>query len=83
MSDLRQGVTGAGHAVLDSYDKRRSAWGQCLTVDLQLNWAANLVMSASTGNFPLKLTREMAIEAAARLIDAVGEIDRRIATGDA
>ncbi len=40
-------------------------------------------MSASTGNFPLKLTREMAVEAAARLIDAIGEIDCRLAAGEA
>lgn len=84
MTDLRQGVTDAGHSVMDALDQRLPKLRQSrLTDDIQLTWAGNLAISASAGHFALSHTREMAIEAAARLIDAVGEIDRRIAAGEA
>lgn len=83
MSDLRQGVSEAGHAVLDCIYINRSRWADTATQDLQLLWAGNLAITASYDHFPLLQTREMAVEAAARLIDAIGELGRRIAAGDA
>jgi len=83
MTDLRQGVTDAGHAVLDCLDLNQSRWGDTVTQDLQLLWAGSLAMSASADHFSLAQTRTMAVEAAARLIDAIGEIDRCIAAGEA
>jgi hypothetical protein len=83
MTDLRQGVTDAGHAVLDCLDLNKSRWGDTVSQDIQLLWAGNLAVSASAAHFSLAQTREMAVEAAARLIDAIGELDRRIAAGEA
>ncbi len=83
MSDLRQGVTEAGHAVLDALDLRGAAWRRSLTAAMQLDWAGMLALDAGAGHLPASAVRDMAIEAAARLIDAVGEIDRRIAAGEA
>lgn len=77
--DLRQGVTGAAHAVMDALEARRAEWGDLYDVAGQLKMAHARARNALySSNDPIK-QRRYAVEAAARLIDAIGEMDREIA----
>jgi len=85
MTDLRQGVSPAAHAVLDLLDAEADGWGNAHTLAGQLD-EARLAAATAHGHYithrPLAELRPYAVEAAARLIDAVREIDRCIAAGE-
>jgi len=78
MDDLRQGVTPAGHAVLDHLEARQVEWGDRHAIAEQLKMAQARARNALYAANPKK-QRDFAIEAAARLIDAINEMDREIA----
>lgn len=79
MTDLRQGVTPAGHAVLDCLEQQEAEWGDLYDVATQLKMAHARARNALySADDPIK-QRQYAVEAAARLIDAIGEMDREIA----
>lgn len=82
LGDLRQGVTPAGHAVFDCLEKQQAEWGDLFDIAAQLKRAAARAKNAIYAADPAK-QRQYAIEAAARLIDAINEMDREIAAGHA
>lgn len=89
-TDLREGLTPAARDALDMLEKRRDEWGQRLTLEKQLWLAADSTAAAaracrgrgSRQSAILTHKRRLAIEAAARLIDAADEIGRIIAEGE-
>lgn len=78
MSDLRQGVTPTQHAVLDMIEQQGAEWGDLFDFETQLNKGWDLARRAARVSL-LSKKRSLAIEAAARLIDAADEIGRMIA----
>lgn len=78
MSDLRQGVTPTQHAVLDMIEQQGAEWGDLFDFEAQLNKGWDLARRAARVSL-LSKKRSLAIEAAARLIDAADEIGRMIA----
>jgi hypothetical protein len=79
MDDLRQGVTGAGHAVLDLLEAQQAEWGDLYGVTGQLRMAHARTRNALYASDNPAKQRQYAVEAAARLIDAIGEMDRELA----
>lgn len=82
MDDLRQGVTPAGHDVLDCLERQQAEWSTLYDVAQQLRTGHARARSALyAGDDPVK-RRRWAVEAAARLIDAINRMDRDRAPGD-
>lgn len=78
MDDLRHGVTPAGHAVLDYLEAHERGWGDLHDVAGQLKMAQARARNALYArDTPIK-QRQYAIEAAARLIDAINEMNREL-----
>lgn len=71
MSDLRQGVTPAGHDVLDALDMQRPS---SLGLEEELRLAHARAANASRAKPPAN-RRRFAVEAAARLILAIEALD--------
>jgi len=83
IDDLRQGVTPAGHAVLDCLEAQQEEWGDLYDTAGQLKMAHARARNALySSDYPAK-QRQYAIEAAARLIDVINEMDREIAVESA
>jgi hypothetical protein len=78
IDDLRQGVTQGGHAVLDMLEFHVT-WAHLHTVEQQLQHACTSAGYASHLGHDPQLRRQLAVEAAARLIDAIDRMDRGIA----
>ncbi|HEX7874157.1 MAG TPA: hypothetical protein VF475_14685 [Sphingobium sp.] len=81
MSDLRQGVAPAGHAVLHYLEAQQDGWGDIHDTPSQMELAHNQATIALHAYHAedYARARDLAIDAAARLIDAIGEMDREIA----
>ncbi|MEY2882395.1 MAG: hypothetical protein RL490_119 [Pseudomonadota bacterium] len=79
----RNEISDAAHAVLDLLDANHQEWADIWTWHGQINRAAKLAFDANhQAEFDmLGAARTRAVEAAARLIHAIGEIDRCIAAG--
>lgn len=77
MSDLREGVTPTQHAVLDMIEEQGVEWGDLYDFEAQLKKGWDRARMASRVTLLTK-KRALAIEAAARLIDAADEISRMI-----
>lgn len=76
---------GAARAVLDRLELMGQAWGDEHTTASQLGEARDACQAAHGAYLteePLAHVRAAAIDAAARLIDAIHEIDRCIAAGE-
>jgi hypothetical protein len=80
MSDIRQGVTETQNAVLDMLEAKGAEWGDRHDVQDQIRMAGARAKNALYAADNLVKQREYAIEAAARLIDAIGEMDRELAS---
>jgi len=80
-TDLRHGVTETQHAVLDMIEKKGSFWG-VISLPSRLENAARYAGLAAGTTLSLSIRRNMAIEAAARLIAAADEMGRVIAAGE-
>lgn len=77
MTDLRQGVTPTQHAVLDMIETHAAEWGDLYDFEEQLRKGWDRARLASRVSL-LSKKRRLAIEAAARLIDAADEIGRML-----
>lgn len=77
IDDLRQGVDATQHEVLDLIEASGFAWAG-LGPELQLYTAAELARCASR-HVHLPRKREIAIEAAARLIDGAAKLAAELA----
>lgn len=77
----RNEISEAAHAVLDHYDAHAEQWCDLILLHQQLDIVALVTRRAALGlkSDPLAEVRTRAIDAAARLIDAIGELDRCIA----
>ncbi|MBB5684326.1 hypothetical protein [Sphingobium boeckii] len=80
--DLRHGVSPAGHAVLDFVEDHQPDWdnGDDL-FETQFTLAMACIARAQCTGVKLVHQRDRAIEAAARLIDAVHTLDMMIDAG--
>lgn len=74
--DLRQGVTPAGHAVLDRADETRASL-ECCEMESLLSMAAKSAGAARSGD--LEGRRRSAVAAASLLLLAVERIDEDLA----
>lgn len=77
MTDRRQGVTPTQHAVLDLIEREAPAWSQADEFDIRIAKASRRALAAQDSR-SLAAKRLLAIEAAARLIDAADEISRML-----
>lgn len=80
----RNEISEATHAVLDLLDEHEGEWADFCTWQNQLNNAVSRATAAANASETGTLAhiRELAVEGAARLIDAIGEIDRCINAGE-
>lgn len=80
----RNEISEAAHAVLDHLDQNQERWADLVPWQDHISAAQKLantaVVVAEDGHLPG--IRDLAIEAAARLIDVIGELDRCIAAGE-
>jgi hypothetical protein len=86
MTDLRHGVSEATQEVLDMLESLGMVWENNHTLAAQLGEAREKAAAAHGAYITdgtLADVRAATVEAAARLLDALGEIDRCIAAGEA
>jgi len=75
MTDLRQGITPAQHQILDLVERHRADWARDGNAGTQL-LRANDHLKYALHTVDLAVRRRLASNAAARLIDAVEQMDR-------